>query len=156
MPFVYGALGGRGAATFPLLTFAHPLTNDVTQHGSLSFHMTVVYDAKIVPSSFVVTLNGRNVDGLFHHKQSTIETVAIPVTPGSNVIRLTVGATSPSMSKGTLRLIRSRFMSSRFASSQHQTRVFFRDYTLAESRVLARRLRWSSHGYSDVMRGRPH
>lgn len=60
--------------------------------GTTGFDLTIVYGATIDPASFAVELNGRPLGGL-GPSPGTSQTVTIPLSPGRNVLALSVAGT---------------------------------------------------------------
>jgi hypothetical protein len=94
--FVSGAFGGSGSS---LLTYGYPTANHVSL-ASRWFRLVIIYDRRIVPSTFAATMDGNSVTNLFHPKPGGIESVAMPIKPGHHIVQINVSGVSAD-GKGT-------------------------------------------------------
>lgn len=88
--FVSGAFEGRRSG---LLTYGYPMANHVSLAAE-SFRLVIVYDRRIIPSTFAATLDGNSVANLFHPKPGSIEAVAMPINPGHHIVQINVSGNS--------------------------------------------------------------
>jgi hypothetical protein len=88
--FVSGAFGGSGAS---LLTYGYPGDNRVSL-ASQAFRLVIVYDRRIVASTFTATIDGNSIANLFHPKPGGIEAVAMPIKSGHHIVQINVSGVS--------------------------------------------------------------
>lgn len=91
---VSGAFVGHGASEPALLTFGYPNSDHIHLTGSSVFHLVIVYDRRLNPSSFAATLNGNTIASLFHPQPNAIESVTVPLTRGRNLVQLSASGAS--------------------------------------------------------------
>jgi hypothetical protein len=91
-PFVTGAFFNPSGPKPPLLSYASPDSPFVHLARDVPARIVIVYDRDISPSSFVATLNGHVITHLFHPKPGRIESLALPVKRGENIVQLNVSS----------------------------------------------------------------
>lgn len=88
--------GGQSAEVDHFLTYANPTKARTTlPTGTTTFPLFVFYDTHDIASSFAAVLNGISVSNLFHPTPGTFEVVNIPLTAGTNVLKLSISGNLP-------------------------------------------------------------
>ena len=90
----YGGFDGGGQRPRDVnrfLTYVKPTAGTTSlPTGTTEYRVTVSYGATVLPAAFTANLNGTSVGNLFHPAPGTQEIVALPLTPGSNVLKLSI------------------------------------------------------------------
>jgi hypothetical protein len=77
------------------LSYVSPsASRTVLPAGATSFSIIVSYGPTTSPDTFEAVLNGASVAALFHPSPGTMETVSVPVVPGTNVLKLAISGTA--------------------------------------------------------------
>ncbi|MFN3649419.1 MAG: choice-of-anchor Q domain-containing protein [Armatimonadota bacterium] len=84
-------LGDPGTRLLAYSTIQDPTTS--LPEGTQAFNLTLRYAANVVPGTLSVKLNGVDVTGLFNPVPSGVETVALPLRRGPNLLSLKVKGT---------------------------------------------------------------
>lgn len=89
--FVSGAFQESGSG---LLTYGYPASDHLHLKRNHSLRLVIVYDARIIPSTFAATLDGNTIVNSFKPKPASIDDVTIPIKSGHHVVQLSVDGNS--------------------------------------------------------------